>query len=109
MINSYDFQPEDDLMSHRNSKIGATARVVGCQCSDCVAASATTRIFERPIYSDYDEIQPNGPGKTIPTEHQYLIFDSHMFGFVLKDREYGMYSMRSPCKNRCVGRSTSGR
>jgi hypothetical protein len=46
-------------------------------------------MYMRPTYSDYGNIDPRG--RIEPSEHQYLLFDSHMFGFVLKDREYGMH------------------
>lgn len=42
-------------------------------------------------YSDYDYIEPKSTASI--TDHQALLCMSHMFGFVLKDRKYGMLSV----------------
>lgn len=39
-------------------------------------------------FSDYDSIDPKT--RESLSDHQYLLFMSHMFGFILKDRTYDL-------------------
>jgi hypothetical protein len=41
------------------------------------------------MFSDYDDIKPKE--KKELSEHQYMLLASHMFAFILKDRDYGKY------------------
>jgi hypothetical protein len=71
------------------ASISESARTAACPCDTC--AHMPGRQYIRPTYSDYDDIVPMGREKTDPSEHQSFLFDSHMWGFILKDREYGVY------------------
>lgn len=67
--------------------VGESIRVARCECKDCQAHAASQETYLRLKFSDYREIDPTQEAGL--TEHQYSIFPSHMFGFVLNDRTYG--------------------
>jgi hypothetical protein len=69
---------------------GSRARVPRCECSRCKLVDSTKGASISPTFSDYDSIDPS-QAVTL-SEHQALVCMSHMFGFVLKDRTYGMFS-----------------
>lgn len=67
--------------------IGDRARAPCCKCSKCRDIDTAAQKYISATFSDYDNIYPKDVSGL--SEHQYMIFLSHMFGFILKDRAYG--------------------
>ncbi|KAI1362713.1 hypothetical protein F5Y08DRAFT_261956 [Xylaria arbuscula] len=66
--------------------IGGPARAPCCKCSKCRDIDTAAHKYISATFSDYDNIYPKDVDGL--SEHQYMIFLSHMFGFILKDRAY---------------------
>ena len=69
---------------------GSRARVPRCECFECKLVDSTKGATISLTFSDYDTLDPSQVKGL--SEHQALLCMSHMFGFILKDRTYGMYS-----------------
>lgn len=70
------------------TEIRERAKTPHCECKSCNQTKPGQETYVTGTFSDYDDIDPK---RSQPlTEHQALICMSHMFGFVLKDRMYGM-------------------
>jgi len=68
-------------------KPGARARAAGCQCEKCQKYQLENQIYVPLVYESYDDIKPKEVVEV--TEHQYFLCNSHLYGFILKDRRYG--------------------
>lgn len=68
--------------------IGEKTRVPQCECKECAPSHKQEEVFTPLKYSNYDRVDPKAVEEL--SWHQYLIMSSHMFGFILKDRQYGM-------------------
>ncbi|KAI0903084.1 hypothetical protein F4823DRAFT_629696 [Ustulina deusta] len=66
--------------------IGERARAPCCKCRECRDIDTAAQKYISATFSDYDDIDPKEVGEL--SDHQYMIFLSHMFGFILKDRSY---------------------
>ena len=91
---------EDCAVCNSLTGIGARARRARCECNICTNALIPKEEYTPVTFGDYDEIDPKKVKDL--SEHQYLICGSHMFGFILKDRVYGIYqqSLESMCTKR---------
>ena len=73
-------------------KPGASARSPRCECVHCVSSVDGGISYPPETHSDYDNIVPSETDTL--TNHQYLLCWDQMFGFILKDRNYGrMYDL----------------
>jgi hypothetical protein len=68
--------------------VGDRARVARCECKQCEDVESLDQRYIATPFSDYDDIIPKETKEM--SEHQYLICMSHMYGFILKDRTYGI-------------------
>lgn len=75
------------LASAGTLSIGESLRVARCECKDCGAHTAPQVTYFRLPFSGYNEINPAKVDRL--NDHQYSLLPSHMFAFVLNDREYG--------------------
>ncbi|KAI0537930.1 hypothetical protein GGR58DRAFT_323861 [Xylaria digitata] len=66
--------------------IGERARAPCCKCSKCRDIDTAAQKYISAAFSDYDNIDPKEVSEL--SEHQYMIYLSHVFGFILKDRAY---------------------
>ncbi|KAH7131774.1 hypothetical protein B0J11DRAFT_576732, partial [Dendryphion nanum] len=71
-------------------RIGETSRIATCPCRECADASTSSRVYLRPGYSDYDQIDPFDDDLEKLSPHQHLLCSSHMFAYILKDRTYDL-------------------
>lgn len=67
---------------------GSRARVPRCECFECKLVDSTKGASISLTFSNYDSLDPSQARGL--SEHQALLCMSHMFGFILKDRTYGM-------------------
>lgn len=75
------------------TKFASNGRTPACQCPNCVAKRIRTRETQRIELDGYEEIKLSA--ETELTEHQYLLCWSHVYGFLLKDREWGKFSFNT--------------
>jgi hypothetical protein len=70
--------------------IGERARIARCECGACLDTSQRTEneVFLRDRFADFDNLDPKK--LTALTDDQAFLCDSHMFGFVLKDRVHDL-------------------
>ncbi|KAF2967356.1 hypothetical protein GQX73_g6226 [Xylaria multiplex] len=66
--------------------IGERARAPCCKCRKCRDIDTAAQKYISAAFSDYDNIDPKEANEL--SEHQYMLFLSHVFGFILKDRTY---------------------
>ena len=76
-----------ELNRYGGDSIGQRARSPRCECSVCVALNVLKETYLPAVYSDYDSIDPEKDEHI--SDQKYLLCQSHMYGFVLKDRLYG--------------------
>ena len=63
-------------------------RVPQCECEKCEESRSEHEVSKMTMFFEYDEIDPKK--KSDPSSHQYLLMASHMFAFVLRDRQFGI-------------------
>lgn len=73
------------------TSLGANLRVPQCECPQCAKSRAVDGIYTITRFSDYDGLDPKETDSL--TEHQCYLLTSHMYGFILKDRAYGLCSL----------------
>ncbi|RAR16577.1 P-loop containing nucleoside triphosphate hydrolase protein [Stemphylium lycopersici] len=71
-----------------SENIQSSIRIKRCECKDCREASDTQEVYEKEPFSDYHDIIPSE--STVLGRSHFKIMASHMYGFMLKDREYGL-------------------
>lgn len=74
------------------TNIGESLRVARCECKDCQNLAASQETYLRLNFSNYREIHPTKESEL--TDHQYSILPSHMFAFMLNDRNYGKFARK---------------
>jgi len=65
-------------------KLGERARIPQCEYNKCGEANSAEEVYLKPTFRDYNNIDPETV--TELSNHQYMLFASHIFGFILKDR-----------------------
>ena len=70
--------------------LGKRSRAPRCECDRCTDFDTVKETRISTTFSDYETIHPKENEEL--SEHQYLVCMSHMFGFVLKDRTYGIFA-----------------
>lgn len=83
--------------SLRTLFIGESLRVARCECKECGAHTSSQVTYLRLPFHDYNEVNPAKVRGL--NDHQYSILPSHMFAFVLNDREYGELDRRTHEQN----------
>jgi hypothetical protein len=83
-------------------KIGSRSRIPGCQCDKCQEYNLEHQKYMTLTFSNYDKTDPTRAQDF--SDHQYFICHSHLYAFILKDREYGKASV-SPRSFRTVTNS----
>jgi hypothetical protein len=78
----------------KEERPGSSARSPRCECPHCVSAIDGGTSYPPQTHSDYDNIVPSDTEAL--SEHQYLLCWDQMFGFILKDRRFGM--LRDPSR-----------
>lgn len=68
-------------------KPGTNARAPGCECPACSELHTASR-YSFVAFNEYDDIKP--AEQEALTTHQYLLCARYVFGFVLKERAFGM-------------------
>ncbi|KAF2111085.1 hypothetical protein BDV96DRAFT_500065 [Lophiotrema nucula] len=77
--------------------IRSAVRVPKCECKECASSTPDQEVYTPAKFSDWFQIDPKETEEL--TEHQYLMLGSHMWAFVLKDRQYDLLdvgSLREP-------------
>lgn len=69
-------------------QLGARTRTPKCTCPACDVDDPLLRVVRRYKFDDYDDIDLQSTKQL--TDHQYLLCWSHVHGFVLKDRAWGV-------------------
>jgi hypothetical protein len=69
-------------------ELGQRTRKAQCPCKSCEAKSPRQQIVQSRIFDDYDKIDLSSQESL--TDHQYLLCWSHVYGYVLKDRAWGL-------------------
>ena len=91
----FDELPDWDLnRSGVEDVLGEDLRAPQCECLQCAQSRFLSQVQEVTKFSDYDDIKPKE--KEELSDHQYMLFSSHMYAFMLQDRTYGMSCGRSP-------------
>ncbi|KAK3350266.1 hypothetical protein B0T25DRAFT_550200 [Lasiosphaeria hispida] len=68
--------------------LGNGARSPRCECSHCTNHDAGRGKYTPVTFSNYDSISPREMEAL--SDHQYLVYTSHVYAFVLKDRAYDL-------------------
>jgi hypothetical protein len=89
----FDSMPDWDLKTSDNDHIGERARGPHCECTQCTELGNVKEKYIKTTFSDYDNINPKEVKEL--SDHQSLLCMSHMFGFILADRTYGEYIIRT--------------
>ena len=63
------------------------SRAPRCECTECEDLDGMKEKYCNTMFSDYYDINPTETKEL--SEHQYLLCDSHLFAFILKDRTHG--------------------
>lgn len=72
--------------------VGEQLRAPQCECITCNDSAIMGQTHEEMKFSDYEGIDPAKQEEL--SDHQYMLLASHMYAFILQDREYGKFEVQ---------------
>lgn len=78
----------DPVETQWDVELGERTRKAQCPCETCEADNANKNNVQRREFDDYDNVNLGSRGTL--TEQQYILCWSHVYGYVLSDRAWGL-------------------